>query len=262
MLARLSILLAFACGLIIASPLPQAADAPVSTLSINPAAPSPEVSSSSETSSNSTAPGANLSQLLGNLNKLQAQNGAGADALDAENEPSTAFANFDADSPAAAGGPQGQGGAAPLGGLLASIKQATDLTSGMSLESKAGGPTLTSAQVLVVETTAAPEVSTGASSSSFFLLAVFPADSRPPLPRSQLLRPSIPPSSLPPVPPPPRLPSRLVRPFLPRLARSRRLLTLSLALAAATFDLNNFLAGASFPAQATTGVAGIVASAA
>lgn len=160
MLAHLSILLAVTCALIVASPLPQAvADTPVSTLSVNPAAPSPDVSSSNETSSDTTNPGANVSQLLGNLNELQAQNGAGADALDADSDPSPAFANFGGDSPAQ----QGQGGAAPLGGLLASIKQATDLTSGMSLESKAGGPMSTSVQVLAVETTTAPEVATGAS---------------------------------------------------------------------------------------------------
>ncbi|GAA5928921.1 hypothetical protein JCM3775_006682 [Rhodotorula graminis] len=213
MLARISILVALACALVVASPLPQVADTPVSTLSINPAAPSPDVSSSNETSSNTTNPGANLSQLLGNLNELQSQNGAGADAVDAESNPSPAFSNFGGDSPA----DQGQGGgAAPLGGLLASIKQATDMTSGMSLEGSAGGPTQTSAQVLAVETTtAAPEVATSASITDPAVLAAATATAA----ASAIETPS-------------------------------------------TFDLNNFLAGASFPAQATTAIAGLGASAA
>ncbi|GAA5857213.1 hypothetical protein JCM9279_004423 [Rhodotorula babjevae] len=191
MLARLSILLAIACALVVASPLPQVVDTPVSTLSVNPAAPSPEVSSSNESSTNSTNPGANISQLLGNLNELQQQNGAGADAVDPDDAPSTAFANFGGDSPAAGGGAQAQGGAAPLGGLLQSIQQATDMTSGMVLETKAGGPTPTSIHVLAVDTTTASDVPT-----------------------------------------------------------------------TETFDLNNFLDGASFPAQATTAIPGVVASAA
>ena len=174
LLISLAALVPLAASLVAAAPLPQDANTPVSTLSVNPAAPSPDVSSSSETTSNTSNPGANLSELLGQLNQLDGQGGSGADETDPDSAPSSAFANFGGGSPAAGANGQGLGGgAASLDGLLPSIQQAKAMTSGMQLESKAGLAASTSARVLAVDPSTSLEPVSGAHSS--FSARVVPA---------------------------------------------------------------------------------------
>ncbi|BGP37476.1 hypothetical protein JCM10450v2_001382 [Rhodotorula kratochvilovae] len=201
-------LTALALSLVNAAPYPQDA-APVSTLAVSPAAISPEVSASNETSSSTTNPGAGVADLLGQLNDIEGQGGTSeGTAADPESAPSSAFANFGGDSPADVQGSAG------LEGLLQSIKQASALTSGMTREP---GGTAMGAKLLAAEPTSATD---GASNRTSVAEAT-----------------------------PTAAPTAVV------LAADTT--TAAPAIdTSTTFDLNDFLDGASFPAEATTAIAG------